>query len=99
MLLKSFETGAIVEYLLSVYTIKCNVQSLEIAREPQTSGTDHIHLEEYNLDENGWLVTPPADHRLSDALVFLVMGQNLVVARSTTRFCPITRKTRASERR
>jgi hypothetical protein len=30
------------------------------------------------LHENGWIVTPPADHRLSDALVFLVVGQTLV---------------------
>ncbi|CAP93577.1 Pc16g09070 [Penicillium rubens Wisconsin 54-1255] len=41
---------ATTSWCLSVYTIKCNVQSLEIAREPQTSGTDHIHLEEYNVN-------------------------------------------------
>ncbi|KAJ6180983.1 hypothetical protein N7519_011444 [Penicillium mononematosum] len=40
------------------------------------------YYDKIELDENGWVVTPPADHRLSDALVFLVIGQNLVVTRN-----------------
>jgi hypothetical protein len=40
------------------------------------------YYDKIEFDENGWLVTPPANHRLSDALVFLVVGQNLVVARN-----------------
>jgi hypothetical protein len=40
------------------------------------------YYDKLEFDDDGWLVTPPADHRLSDALVFFIIGQNLVVARN-----------------
>ena len=49
------------------------------------SYTDKHKLSYYDkieFDEHGWLATPPGDHRLSDALVFLIVGQNIVVARN-----------------
>ncbi|KAJ6190943.1 hypothetical protein N7519_000964 [Penicillium mononematosum] len=57
---------------------------LSFASSP-TAYSDKHNLPYYNeieLDDDGWLVTPPAGHRLSDALVFLIVGQNLVVARN-----------------
>ncbi|OQE26052.1 hypothetical protein PENFLA_c007G03296 [Penicillium flavigenum] len=49
------------------------------------SYTDRHKLPNYDkteFDEHGWLITPPGGYRLSDALVFLIVGQNIVVARN-----------------
>ncbi|KAJ5044309.1 hypothetical protein EN45_012950 [Penicillium chrysogenum] len=40
------------------------------------------YYDKIEFDEHGWLITPPGDYRLSDALVFLIVGQNIVVARN-----------------
>ncbi|KAJ6190942.1 hypothetical protein N7519_000963 [Penicillium mononematosum] len=39
---------------------------------------DLPYYDKLEFDDNGWLVTPPTEHRLSDALVFLIIGQNLI---------------------
>lgn len=41
-----------------------------------------LYYDTIEFDDHGWLVTPPGDHRLSDTLVFLIAGQNIVVARN-----------------
>lgn len=51
----------------------------------------HWHLLYYDkieFDNRGHFVSPPGDHHLSDALVFLVVGQNIVAARNRYRKWP-----------
>ncbi|KAJ5209157.1 hypothetical protein N7449_003536 [Penicillium cf. viridicatum] len=43
---------------------------------------DLPYYDKIEFDDKGYLVPPPGDHRLSDALVFLVVGQNVVAARN-----------------
>lgn len=40
------------------------------------------YYDKIEFDGRGHLVSPPGDHRLSDALVFLIVGQNVVAARN-----------------
>lgn len=45
--------------------------------------THELHYyDKIEFDEHGWLITPPGDYRLSDALVSLIVGPNIVVARN-----------------
>lgn len=40
------------------------------------------YYDKIEFDDSGYLRPPPGDHRLSDALVFLIVGQNVVAARN-----------------
>ncbi|KAJ5615278.1 hypothetical protein N7537_000392 [Penicillium hordei] len=43
---------------------------------------DLPYYDKIEFDSNGYLVLPPGDHRLSDALVFLIVGQNVAATRN-----------------
>lgn len=47
----------------------------------KAKNTDLPYCDEIRYDTNGYVADPPSGHRLSDALVFLIIAQNTVAAR------------------
>ncbi|KAJ5184636.1 hypothetical protein N7491_007494 [Penicillium cf. griseofulvum] len=43
-------------------------------------GLNLPYYDKLRYAQNDKVITPPAEHRLSDALVFLIIGHNIVVA-------------------
>ncbi|KAJ5456910.1 hypothetical protein N7530_012184 [Penicillium desertorum] len=42
------------------------------------------YYDKLEFGNDGWLIAPPSDHRLSDALVFVIIGQNLIASKENS---------------